>query len=160
MFTFLKVCNPLWHFHTQCAKCHLFWVDKNRARQLLYEVSRSEGIFQWSVVSDQWTDGYRNNSGTRARGLGPREAPRSARCRDINPKRICDIHLRCAICVPRDMPCGALGCISYRLFMQNKHGERRAGACSRRETSQMRIKPFGYLCRGGALLLPMKMRRK
>ena len=67
---------------------------------------------QWSVVSGQ-TD-TENNLGTRARGLGPREAPRSARCCDINPKRICDIHLRCAICVPRDMPCGALGFISYR----------------------------------------------
>ena len=29
-------------------------------------------IKTWSVGSDQWTDGYRNNSGTRARGLGPR----------------------------------------------------------------------------------------
>ena len=43
--TFLKVCNPLWHLHIPCVKCHLFCVDKKRERQLLYEVPLSAASF-------------------------------------------------------------------------------------------------------------------
>ena len=39
IFTFLKVCNLLWHFYINCAKCHLFCLGKKRERPLLYEVS-------------------------------------------------------------------------------------------------------------------------